>query len=44
MNNKNTIAIEYYQDVIKDLIDNGQCASAQRVNEGMKRYVKELLK
>lgn len=43
MNNKNTSAIEYYQDVIQELIDNEQYAAAQRVNEGMKRYVKNLL-
>ena len=43
MTNKNISAIEYYQDVIQTLIDSGQYETAQRVNEGMKRYVKGLI-
>ena len=43
MNTKTMSAIEYYQDVIQELIDNGQYAAAQRVSDGMRRYVKKLL-
>ena len=43
MNTKTISAIEYYQDVIQELINNGQYDAAQRVSDGMKRYVKKLL-